>query len=158
MVQSPLVFWAVDVGRFALVPAVLLMLSVRAGEITFADLGFRSTSSYEHGRRDLVILLLAMPIVMPFLFAFMRAFGSMAIPGSQPFAPPPYPAQLQNAGDLWPMAVIYLSVTAGIVEEVVFRGAIFNLLPRRHAEGALLRRRVGVAVRTCALVARGRPR
>ncbi len=131
--RYPLAYWLVDVGVHVL-PLVLMAAAVRAGQVSLNDLGLRWTTDYKHGRLNLVVLLLTTPIVTPLIFLFSEIWGHRLVPLDWPFVLPSLDALPESR--FWRgVLVYYLSISAGVVEELVFRSALLLILPRRCAVG-----------------------
>jgi len=117
--RSPTLFWALDFIKFVLVPAIVLAWLRWSHSVAPARYGIRRFDKSDHGLRVVAIMLL-----LSVLLYFIYHHASKAIwryTWWLPQAAFTYPDSLPEGWLHFP-AVVYFGLTAGIVEEIFFRG------------------------------------
>lgn len=133
-------FWVVEALAWVVLPAAVLLVARRRGLFAPADLGLHA---YVRGRhRPATVLALAIVVSVVFLrLDVWAAHGAhAALPAGWPVPgfrysdvlPPPGP----RTGGWRLLAVVYLCVTAGVVEELYYRAMFDRLFPRGPAGAA----------------------
>ena len=127
--DTPRLFWTVDFIRCLLLPAALVAWGIWRHLFTLADLGLHTRI---FGRRNAFLLLATIAIVAIFqshLDTRLVAWAIHAYPPTSTSAshfsynqmlPPPGP----ETGGYRLLAVCYLAVSAGLSEEILFRGLL----------------------------------
>jgi membrane protease YdiL (CAAX protease family) len=135
--QSPWLFWLFDVLQFVIVPAVSLALLGRCGRLYPSDYGlgcFRLSPDVLHSLKIYVgvaaLFTLGYPLakcfptfLLPFSWMAHDFFYDQAIPGESVLR--------------W-VTVLYLAVSAGFVEETMFRGLPLLLLSEKLSPRVLM--------------------
>lgn len=135
LAAQPPLYWFVDVVSFVVVPAVLVGIAIRERLVTPSELGLHGLVNGRRARLELAILLVGAPIVLPVLvFPITGGIGHRLFPTGGPVVPFSYEWVLPSP-DLpgWrALMILYLSVTAGVVEELYFRALLYRLLSPSH--------------------------
>lgn len=132
-------FWVVEVATWVVMPAVLLFVGHRRGYFTLAELGLTAKVRGSRHPWILWVLAAAVPFVMWRLDVSVAAWASAALPPGwalPPFryadvVPPPGP----DTGGYRLLALAYLCVGAGVVEELYYRAMMNRLFSRGWASG-----------------------
>jgi membrane protease YdiL (CAAX protease family) len=127
-------YWVTDIVLFTGVPLTIVALSLRARWLTPADLGFTSTLNGQGNRFHFAVTLMTSPI-----FGFVAwLIAREIVYGLGLSWTPLIPFNREDYGRLLPVtsepvarliAVLYLAVSAGVVEELTFRAMLLRLLP-----------------------------
>jgi len=119
---SPPLFWLADTTQWLLVPFLVWLLVLRPHKISFLDIGFRPLTnknkpleSFGLGEFALTLFVLA----FSYFLVDRIAHTLLARHDGSSFG---YGIAVASLVNLKYIAVIYLAVTAAVVEEVVFRG------------------------------------
>ncbi|MBX9632632.1 MAG: CPBP family intramembrane metalloprotease [Burkholderiales bacterium] len=116
---SETAFWLVDVTKFVLLPAIVLWALARFGGVRPRDYGFRWPRTEPERERFIGSMLLAGLVLVPLYFVAEELIWRL-----WPAARPAFTYGSALPGE-WPtrwLVVAYYSLTAGVVEEIVFRG------------------------------------
>ncbi len=127
-------FWLVDVTTWVALPSAIVAVALKRRVFQWADLGFIDQTQ---GKRQDWILIVTFLVGIPLLFWSDSASRTFAVQlfGRNYFAvgfdyvqmiPPPGPA----TGWYRILAIVYLALSAGVVEELYFRGMLRLLFGR----------------------------
>jgi membrane protease YdiL (CAAX protease family) len=121
--HSPWLFWSFELAIWVVLPAVLLLVATRTPGFRFADLGLHMTVLGYHG---LPAVLLACLLFSPLMYGCYR--GATALfehwfPEGGFFA---YETMIPETGILNAIVVLYFALSAGLVEEFLFRGLLWR--------------------------------
>jgi hypothetical protein len=134
-------FWAIETATWIVLPTVLLLVGLRGNLFTLADLGL---SARIRGR--------PIPILLGFLIFIVPVglywLDQWAVAASAQIWPHNWWAIGFHYADLVPpagpetgwwrlLALLHLSVTAGVVEEILYRAMLSRLFPPTTRVGAL---------------------
>ena len=133
-------FWLVEVVTWIVMPSVLLFAGRRRGLFTSAELGITARVRGVPRPWLLALMLIAVPFAYVRLSVSATAWAHRALPSGWPIPafgyrdviPPPGP----DSGWYHLLALAHLCVTAGVVEELYYRGAMDRLFPRGWTGGA----------------------
>jgi membrane protease YdiL (CAAX protease family) len=124
-------FWAVDAFRFVLLPGAILLWLARAFQVSPSAYGLgrpRETDSW----LEFVWILVSIAIILRFVYhsASLVSWFLAGRPQTVSFY-----KEVVPQGPFRAVAVLYLAVTAGLVEEVFFRGLPLLHLKMRFPAG-----------------------
>ena len=115
----PLLYWSFEFFAWLFLPAVVFGLAVRKGGLKLSELGLTGNI---RGRRRigwlLVLCVVAGPVDLQIYFNAKIFFDDL-FPSKPLFD---YKSVVPDAGILRAVVVVYLGITAGVVEELYFRG------------------------------------
>ncbi len=118
---SPLAFWIGELVIWVVLPIGLLQYLNRAG-VRFTDLGFSQTI---FGRCSASFVALVSVLFVPIAYlGFSVPYAILAFPDDGIFQ---YHSMIPKAGPGAALVPIYFALTAGIVEEIYFRGLLYNI-------------------------------
>jgi len=112
-------FWLVDAAKFVLLPAVVLWCLARFAGVRPRDYGLRWPRTPEERNALLGAALFACFVLVPLYFAAQELAWRAGRFTAPDFG---YETALPAARFLRWLAIGYFALTAGIVEEIVFRG------------------------------------
>jgi membrane protease YdiL (CAAX protease family) len=119
--DTPVLYWTLDVIFFLTIPTVTLICLVKRNRLTLEDLGIATRPGFGEmafGLALCVALLIVREPLLPWLkqvlpWSLSHGYG---FPVSEPF----------HTG-----LIIYAALTAGILEEIIFRGMVTSELLKR---------------------------
>ena len=120
--NAPL-YWAFEMLTWVLIPALILVLVTRTPRGRLSDLGYHLAIN---GRRNPALLLLACAVFSPLcygLYSVSYDFFSKLFPGQGFFQ---YESIVPQSGLLYYLVVVYFGLSAGLVEELLFRGLLYR--------------------------------
>lgn len=128
-------FWLLDFSVFVLAPITLAMLTWGRGMRQAAEWILRPNSRFDVW--DVVIISIGVGLLMLFVYHTVSEYVAPFVltPHGDGDAPPAiyWTASRTLSGATQYLAILYLAVSAGVVEEVVYRGLIHYLIFRRNA-------------------------
>jgi membrane protease YdiL (CAAX protease family) len=119
---SPTLFWLADTTQWLLVPLLIWLLVLRSHKISFADIGFRPSTNNRNPLQSFGLGECALALFILGFAYFLADRAAHAVfwrYGGSSFG---YGIAVAGLADFKYIAVMYLAVTAALVEEVVFRG------------------------------------
>ncbi len=130
---SPVAFWWADVAKFVVIPGVVLYYLARAGGVRPRDYGLAAPATPSERDAMLGNALLATLLLVPTYLLAQEWIGRLWPAATViQFA---YETALPQQRFLRELAVAYYALSAGLVEEIVFRGlpwACFERFRGRH--------------------------
>jgi uncharacterized protein len=129
----PVLAWTADLLGFVVVPLVLVGAAIERRQVTPTGLGFRSTTNDRHGRLVLIIMLVSVPFASILVYALDLRIGYLLVPGSRPLMEAGWSSLMPPSGPLRTLLIFYLSVTAGLTEELIYRAVLFRIVSPRVA-------------------------
>ncbi len=136
--DRPVLFWLVDFGRFVVLPATIFCWAIYRGLFRPADLGLHRRV---FGKSN-DVLFVAVMVAVPILLCGLDGLNlRIAVPFSSnetvfsyaKMLPPPGP----STGFLRFLAVSYMAICAGVVEEFYYRGIVRIICGRGRTGSAL---------------------
>ncbi len=128
---DPLLYWSFELLTWILIPALGIFLLTRIRGFSFGELGFHRRI---FGLRSLPLLIVVSVVFAPACYRIYWHFVdwvSRAIPAGGFFH---YETVIPESGALQLLVVVYFALTAGIFEEIFFRGALHRgLAGIKHA-------------------------
>ena len=123
--HNPVLYWAFEMLTWVFIPGVVLWEVSRTPSFRFAWLGYHTEL---RGQRRIGLLLLACVLFSPLVYAvydYCYAYFSELIPGEGFFS---YDSIIPESGVLYVLVVVYFALSAGLVEEFLYRGLLFRAL------------------------------
>ena len=120
----PWLYWTFEIVSWVALPIVVFSLATRRGGLRFGQLGIHACV---RGRRNVPVLLLLCLLAGPldlFVYKHSLDFFSRIVPGTSLFE---YESVVPANGVLRIVVALYLGITAGVVEELYFRGFFFKI-------------------------------
>ena len=124
LARNPFLYWSADIMAWIIVPTLLLFVGIRNQYINFKSLGLHLTV------QRLPILMISSILACPVLYyTYMEsfAFAVSSYPVNHLKVSFSYHDLIPTAPPLSYLTTAYFSLTAGFVEEVLYRSLFFNL-------------------------------
>jgi membrane protease YdiL (CAAX protease family) len=121
--QHPLLYWSFELLTWVVIPCGVLYFVSRTPGFSFADLGYHTSL---RDRRNVGLVGLACLLFAPLVYAvyaFGYEFFSAILPEDSFFS---YDSIVPEAGFFYYLVVIYFALSAGLVEEFLFRGLLYR--------------------------------
>jgi membrane protease YdiL (CAAX protease family) len=122
--SAPL-YWGFEMLTWIVIPASIAWAATRVPGIGFADFGFHGAI---RGQRNIGLLLLVCMLFAPLVYGVYRTcydFFSAILPAQGFFQ---YESVVPQSGMLYFVVVVYFALSAGLVEEFLFRGMLHKAL------------------------------
>lgn len=116
--QSPMLFWLFDLFKFVLLPVGILVWLARSFGVTPSRYGLREVAENESWVH-FVGLTIFLAVVLSLVYHLAQVIASTIL---RPPATAPFFKSAAPDGLLRVPVVLYMAITAGIVEEIFFRG------------------------------------
>lgn len=127
--QRPALYWSFEITTWVLLPVLVFSLATRIGGLRLAELGLHARI---RERRNAGLLLLLCVLAGPiFLFIYSNSleFFRRFVPGEALFS---YASVVPEQGLYRAIVALYLGVSAGVVEELYYRGFFFRISQLFH--------------------------
>ena len=121
--QNAALYWGFELLTWIVIPGVVLYLVIRTPGVRFADLGYHMSIRNYHGP---VPLLFACVLFAPLcygIYAGSYTFFRGLLPDTGFFD---YDSIVPDSGFLYFVVVVYFGLSAGLVEEFLFRGLLYR--------------------------------
>lgn len=126
--QTPWLFWLIDVLGNTLLPAMVCLLIYKKRWVTPSKSGLHREIFRQSKSTVLILLCISLPPVMVWLDAHLLALAIALFPDSMPLVNMSYADILPPRGPTtgWARlaAAFYMSISAGLFEELFFRGML----------------------------------
>jgi membrane protease YdiL (CAAX protease family) len=140
LAATPRLFWLVESGTWIVLPAVLLLIGLRGRLFTLSDIGLGARIRGQLRPILLGFLLVAVPLGLYWLDQWAVATAVRTWPHNfwavgfhySDMVPPAGP----DTGWWRLLTIVHLSVAAGVVEEVLYRGMLSRVFPGTAAGAA----------------------
>jgi membrane protease YdiL (CAAX protease family) len=122
--DDALLYWGFEMLTWIVIPASILYLVIRTPGVRFADLGYHGDI---RGERNIGLLLLACAIFAPLcygVYSYSYDFFSELLTDPEGFFQ--YDSIVPESGFLYYVVIIYFGLSAGLVEEFLFRGLLYR--------------------------------
>ena len=134
--HNPLLYWTFELFTWVFIPGVILRQVSRTPGFEFASLGYHGEL---RGKRRIGLLLLACALFSPLVYVVYEhsyALLSQLLSAEGFFS---YDSIVPESGVLYLLVVIYFALSAGLVEEFLYRGLFYrSLAGLRHANALFL--------------------
>lgn len=120
----PWIFWGFEVLSWVVLPLTIFGIALRRLGLRAEEIGLHARI---RGRRNLGLVLVLCVLFAPlYLIVYneSRAAFLSIFPGAPLFA---YQSIVPESGAMRVVAILYLAITAGVVEELYFRGLFFKI-------------------------------
>ena len=121
--QHALLYWCFEILTWVAIPSSVLYLVTRTAGFQFADLGYHGSIC---GQRKPGLVVLVCLLFAPLCYwVYSTSYGIFIelFPAAESFA---YDSVVPTSGLLYVAVVIYLGLSAGLVEEFLFRGLLYR--------------------------------
>jgi membrane protease YdiL (CAAX protease family) len=129
-------YWGFEMLTWIVIPGLVFYQVSKTPGLRLADLGYHGAI---RGHRNLALLLLACAVFAPMcylVYARGFAFFERLFPAQSLFE---YGSVVPDAGISHVLVVLYLGLSAGLVEEFLFRGLLYRAVAEcRHASTLFL--------------------
>jgi hypothetical protein len=122
--SNPWLYWSFEVACWVVLPLAVFTVACTRGGLRLEDLGIHGRI---RGRRNIPLLLFLCLIAGPvdlFIYAHLAGIFSRLVPGVALFA---YESVIPAAGVMRFVVAAFFALTAGIVEELYYRGLFFRI-------------------------------
>ena len=124
---SPVLYWVCDIAAWIVIPALVFVFLIRYSDINLNKLGLNLPCKSGKDALWFVFLCVLVFLVLYYGYTLTKSFAESVI-GINYFAVDfSYESLIPEGGFLGILVLVYFSATAGIVEEIYYRG-IFRLL------------------------------
>jgi uncharacterized protein len=121
----PVLYWGFEFLSWVLLPAVIVVIAIRHGGLRWRDVGLTGTIAGENSVTRIVLTAFVLCPLAWLYFRWTRYFAQQLFPDPGFFT---YVLQvLQEGGLPRPLMAAYFALSAGIVEELYFRGLMFRI-------------------------------
>jgi membrane protease YdiL (CAAX protease family) len=120
----PWMYWGFELFSWLLIPSVVFFLAAKKAGLRREEVGLTMTI---RGKRSIARVLLTAVLLCPFAWLFFlrtRAFAVSLVPDPGFFS---YVQVLMQEGAPRTLIAIWFALSAGIVEELYFRGLMFRI-------------------------------
>lgn len=121
--DRPVAYWSFEFSYWVLLPVLVLVFLVRFGGLRMSDIGIHG---HIRGRGSIGLLVLIALVLCPLYYLVHSSalrFFSTLLPASALFQ---YHTMVPESGIGRILVAAYFAITAGIVEEIYFRGLAFR--------------------------------
>jgi membrane protease YdiL (CAAX protease family) len=121
--HNALLYWGFEMLTWVVIPSTILLLVIRTPGVQLCDLGYHGNF---RGRSNIGLIVLACAIFAPLCYGvyfYSYGFFSELFPGQGFFR---YESIVPESGILYFAVTIYLGLSAGLVEEFLFRGLLYR--------------------------------
>jgi membrane protease YdiL (CAAX protease family) len=138
--HNALLYWGFEILTWIVIPSTILLLVIRTAGVQLSDLGYHcSYHGSFRGQADIGLVLLACAVFAPLCYGvyyYSYDFFSSLFPGQGFFR---YESIVPESGILYFAVIIYFALSAGLVEEFLFRGLLYRAFSGfRHSLGLFL--------------------
>jgi len=127
LANHPILYWTADIFAWMILPAILLTFAVKNNHLSFEMLGLK-LSKYQ-----IPVISIASIVACPLLYySYSHAyeFAKSAFPVNYFNVDFSYQALIPKEPPLSYLTTLYFSLTAGFVEEILYRSLFFNLFKK----------------------------
>ena len=129
--DNALLYWSFEMLTWIVIPSIILLLVIHTAGMSLSDLGYHASI---RGRNNIGLLVLACVAFSPLCYGvyfYSYEFFSELFPGQGFFQ---YESIVPESGILYFAVTIYFGLSAGLVEEFLFRGLLYRAFSGfRHA-------------------------
>jgi len=129
--DNALLYWSFEMLTWIVIPSIILLQVIRTEGMDLSDLGYHASI---RGRNNIGLLVLACVAFSPLCYGvyfYSYEFFSELFPGQGFFQ---YESIVPESGILYFAVTIYFGLSAGLVEEFLFRGLLYRAFSGfRHA-------------------------
>ncbi len=121
--HNALLYWGFEMLIWIIIPSTILYLVIRTPGVQLCDLGYHGSF---RGQADIGLVLLACAVFAPLCYGvyyYSYGFFSSLFPGQGFFQ---YDSIVPESGFFYYLVVIYFALSAGLVEEFLFRGLLYR--------------------------------
>jgi hypothetical protein len=121
--QIPFFYWCFEIFSWIVLPVIVFFLAIKFGNLHFSDVGIHTKI---FGKSNIPLLIFICVIFCPLDYWLYRESINyfQSVFSSKPFFA--YQSVMPDEGFLRVLVAIYFGLSAGIVEELYFRGFIFR--------------------------------
>ena len=134
--HNPLLYWGFEMLTWIIIPSTILYLVIRTPGVQLRDFGYHGSL---RGQADIGLVLLASAVFAPLCYGvyyYSHDYFSLLFPGQGFFQ---YDSIVPESGFFYYLVIIYFALSAGLVEEFLFRGLLYSAFSGfKHSLGLFL--------------------
>lgn len=132
--RSPAAFWIADFFAWVILPFLIYLYGKKTGLFTNQELGFHLDIWGKVKADKFFFGVLILPIILYFAYKYLFQLGAAIFSFDPSFL---YKQAIQDTGFYVIIKAFYAAITAGLVEEFIYRG-MFKLLFKTDTLGVIL--------------------
>jgi membrane protease YdiL (CAAX protease family) len=122
--SSPALYWTFELLCWLAVPAVVLVVLVRRAGLRFSEIGLNGRIFGRYSVGLVILMCLVMCLLCAWVYHLALGLSRALLPDNPLFE---YQSIVPQSGAAHTLAALYLALSAGIVEEIYFRGLLHKL-------------------------------
>ncbi|HOO71685.1 MAG TPA: CPBP family intramembrane metalloprotease [Spirochaetota bacterium] len=134
IIKTPALFWSMEVLTWVIIPLLIFTCGIRKNFFTAHDLGINSSASRRLNKTTNIFLLVSLTVIvstiLPNAYDFFYHTADILFPVDylrQNFS---YHNTIPAQGNERMCAILFYSLTAGIVEELYYRGLFWKIIEK----------------------------
>ena len=123
LATEPLLYWSFELLIWVVVPAVILLIALRTPGASLAGFGFHGAILRFRGPAAVIMTSIALAPLCFFFYRVTYGIFETWFPGGGFFE---YESVIPKAGPSRHLVIAYFALSAGLVEEFLFRGLLYR--------------------------------
>ena len=120
----PFLYWVFELLSWVALPILVFTICVRVGDLKLAEIGIRQNIFGEGSTELLIVICVIYALISYFLYSIFLFIGEELFPGEPLFF---YQQVVPTEGIFRSIVLIYLALSAALVEELYCRGLFFKI-------------------------------
>lgn len=126
LVNNPLYYWIAEIISWMFLPLAVYFWGIHRSIFSNKEIGFHLSAGSRIAHR--IVLLVILPPLLYLAYKYFRLFAICVFPTNYGFVSFSYRQVVLASGARRILALLYLAVTAGLVEEFFYRGLMYRIL------------------------------